>query len=176
MTQIPRKQISLLSLNVVLAACLFLFANPLFAHNVYSTFTRIDWNRGDGSIEVIMQTHSHELETKLSLIAGERLSFLEDEDFFKLQAAMSPYARESITIIIDGEPVALDYIGMENQNQTIFVYLEADWPTQPKTIEFMNTMLLDDLPGQINSVMAVVNGERRGEDITRNSGPADFSF
>ena len=100
-----------------------------------------------------MQTHSHELETKLSLISGERLSFLEDADFVKLQTAMSPYARQSMMLKIDGEPIELDYIGMENENQTIFVYLEANWPTPPHSIEFMNTMLLDDLPGQTNSVM-----------------------
>ena len=149
---------------------------PLTAHNVYSSFTRIDWNHNDGSIELVMQTHSHELETKLSMLSGERLSFLKDADFSKLQAAMAPYARQNITLKVDGQVIDLNYIGMENQNQTIFVYLEASWTTEPQRIEYMNAMLLDELPGQINSVMAVVKGQRRGADITQSSGPADFSF
>lgn len=176
MAKLNNKHTRLMCFTVTVAALLSITLSPLSAHTAYSTFTRIDWNHNDSSIELVMQTHSHELETKLSLLSGERLSFLDDKDFYKLQAAMSPYARESITIRIDGKNIDLDYIGMENQNQTIFVYLEANWPTPPKTIEFMNTMLLDDLPGQINSVMAVVNGERRGQDITQSSGPADFSF
>ncbi|WP_262695541.1 DUF6702 family protein [Kordiimonas aquimaris] len=149
---------------------------PLLAHNVYGSFTQIDWNNNDGSIELVMQTHSHELETKLSILSGERLSFLEDADFSKLQATMSLYARESIALKIDDQLINLDYIGMENQNQTIFIYMEANWATVPKRIEYMNTMLLEELPGQTNSVMAVVNGQRRGADITQSSGPADFSF
>lgn len=149
---------------------------PLVAHNVYGSFTQIDWNSNDGSIELVMQTHSHELETKLSILHGERLSFLEDSDFSKLQATMSLYARESIALKIDDQLIDLNYIGMENQNQTIFIYMEANWEIAPKRIEYMNTMLLEELPGQTNSVMAVVNGQRRGADITLSSGPADFSF
>lgn len=161
-----------------LLALLFILivSSPLLAHNVYSSFTQIDWNSNDNSIELVMQTHSHELETKLSILSGERLSFLEDADFSKLQAAMSLYARTSVTLKIDNQLVDLEYIGMENQNQTIFIYMEANWATIPKHIQYMNTMLLEELPGQTNSVMAVVNGQRRGADITASSGPADFSF
>lgn len=155
---------------------LALAVSPTWAHNVYSSFTRIDWNHNDGSIELVFQTHSHELEAKLSLILGERLSFLEDNDYTKLEAAMRPYVQENFALQVDGQTIILDYIGMENVNQTIFVYLEANWPAKPTSIKFMNAILLEDLPGQINSVMAVVRGERKGGDITKGSGPVEFTF
>lgn len=146
------------------------------AHNVYTSFSRIDWNASDGSIEVILQIHAHELETKLSLMADERLSFLEDADLPALEAAAAPLMARMIALEIDGTPVPLGYLGLETDNQNVLLYLEADWPTAPTQLRFMNALFLEDLPDQVNSVLVVVKGERRGGDITAESGPIIVDF
>jgi hypothetical protein len=148
----------------------------LNAHSLYTSFTQIDWNKDDGSVELVMQLHSHELETKLSLLVDERLSFLEDADFPKLLDAAAPFIKNNTKIAVDGTVLDLTFIGMEVQYQTVLIYLEADWPKAPYHIQFMNSLFLGDLPGQINSVLAVVGGERRGADITHATGPAIFEF
>lgn len=162
-------------LAAVLGATVFL-TPALTAHSLYTSFSQIDWNKDDGSLEVVMQVHSHELETKLSLLVGERLSFLEDTDFLKLQEATEPYIKKSTTVVVDGVELDLTFVGMEMQFQEVIVYLEADWPTPPHHIQFMNSLFLGDLPGQMNSVLAVVGDARRGADITQNTGPAIFEF
>lgn len=149
---------------------------PVSAHNVYNSFTQIDWNASDGSIELVIQLHGHELETKLSLLLDQRLSFLEDDDFPALEAATGTFIQSNIAIALNGEPVDLLFLGIESDGQTVVAYLEQDWPTEPQTIDFMNRIFLEDLPNQVNSVLAAVGGNTRGGDITLDTGPLRFNF
>lgn len=164
----------LVSASLVLVFPLHL--RGVLAHNIYSSFAQIDWNDSDNSIELVLQIHSHELETKLSLLLDKRLSFLEEGDFVALQAATGEFIDGSVSLAIDGVPVTLVFLGIETDGQTVFAYLEQDWPSQPHTITFRNDMFLDDLPDQINSTLAIVKGVRKGGNITRDSGPLRFDF
>ena len=147
-----------------------------FAHNVYATFTSIEWNGGDRSVELVMQLHAHELEAHLSLDLGERLTFLNEDDFPKLEAAVGPLVKRAVALELDGQYQDIDYLGMEMQGQTVFIYMETDWPDAPKTIRFMNALFLDVLPGQNNSVMAKVNGVRKAGEILSGTGPVTMEF
>lgn len=158
----------------ILLSCVI--ASATYAHNVYTTFTTIEWNEDDKSIELTTQLHAHELEARLSLDLGERLTFLSEDDFPKLEAAVGPLAKKLLAIKLDGKFVELEYLGMEMQGQTIFFYMEADWPTKPKEITFMNGLFIDELPGQVNSVMATIDGVRKGGEIRTGTGPATLSF
>jgi hypothetical protein len=148
----------------------------VFAHNVYTTFTTIEWNGADKSIELVLQLHAHELEAHLSLDLGERLTFLNEEDFPKLENAVGPLAKRMIALELDGSFTELTYLGMEMQGQTVFIYMETDWPTPPSTIKFMNALFLDELPGQNNSVMAKVDGVRKAGEIQSGTGPVTLQF
>ncbi len=151
-------------------------AHTLKAHNVYSSFSQIDWNESDNSIELVVQIHSHELEEKLSILLDKRLSFLNDEDFRELEAATGSYLRSNINLMLDDIPLDLIFLGIETDGQTVVAYLEQDWPQAPTSIDFMNQIFLPDLAGQINSVLATVNGTRQGGDINWETGPLRFTF
>jgi len=159
----------------LMALCLLL-APSLSAHNVYNSFSQLDWNDADGSIELVMQIHSHELETKLSLLLDRRLSFLDETDFNTLETATKNYVTNNIAVRLDDTLVDLLFLGIETDGLTVIAYLEADWPKRPQQIEFMNSIFLGDIPEQVNSVLATVKGERKGGDITAASGPVSFDF
>ena len=162
----------------MVAACLMglTFVPMAFAHNVYSSFTEIEWNADDNSIEVIVQLHSHELETKLSLLLDQRLSFLDENDLPTLEQATGAYLINNLMLNLDGQAVDLIFLGLETDGQNVIAYLEQDWPGEPKALEFYSRVFLDDLPGQVNSVLATVSGVRQGGDININSGPVSFIF
>lgn len=146
------------------------------AHNVYTSFNQIDWNASDNSIELVVQIHGHELETKLSLLLDRRLSFLEEADLPALEMATGQFLIDHIRLSIDEQPVELIFLGIESDGQTVTAYLEQDWPQAPQTIRFMNSIFLEDLPGQVNSVLVTVDGTRQGGDISLESKVLAFKF
>ncbi len=146
------------------------------AHEDYRSLSQLEWNDADGSVELVMLIHRHELETKLSLLLDQRLSFLTNGDFGKLEAATKSYLASNIAVRVDDNVVEMIFLGVEAEGETLIAYLEADWPNQPQSLGLMNSILLDDLPGQINTVLATVKGVRISGDITAGSGPLRFSF
>lgn len=148
----------------------------LNAHNVYSSISQLDWNASDNSIELVVQIHGHELETKLSIIKDRRMSFLEDADFRDLEKATGDYLTSHINLALDETPVDLIFLGIETDGQTVIAYLEQDWPSVPTSIDYMNSIFLEDLAGQVNSVLVTVGENRQGGDIGLSTGPLRFIF
>ncbi len=151
-------------------------SNSLGAHSSFTSFTRIDWNAEDKSIELIIQMHAHELEAYLSEQAGERLSFLIEGDIAALEAAAGPAILENISLTLDSQKVSPTFLGLELQGQTVFLYMESDWATAPKHLHFLNKLFFNIQPGQINSMMAVVNGHRQAGEATPGDGPIKLTF
>ncbi|NVJ69842.1 MAG: hypothetical protein HWE08_05780 [Alphaproteobacteria bacterium] len=149
---------------------------PATAHNIFATMTEIEWNDQDQSLEVIMQMHAEHLEARLSLDLGERLNFLNDSHFERLEAATAPLIAKHLEIIVNSQPVILSFLGLEFRGDEVFLYLETELESAPRYMEVMNSLFLDDLPGQVNSVMATVKGERQAADITSAAEPAEFNF
>lgn len=161
---------------IVAMTCLTLFNSVTRAHEDYRSLSQLDWNDADGSVELVMQIHRHELETKLSLLLDQRLSFLTSGDFNKLEATTNSYLANNIAVRVDDNPVDMIFLGLEAEDETVIAYLEADWPDQPRSLGLMNSIFLNDLPGQINTVLATVKSVRMSGDITAGSGPLRFNF
>lgn len=149
---------------------------PLKAHNVYNSISQVEWNASDNSIELVVQIHGHELETKLSILNDRRMSFLEDADFGDLEKATGDYLTSHINLALDETPVDLIFLGIETDGQTVIAYLEQDWPSAPSSVDYMNSIFLEDLAGQVNSVLVTVGENRQGGDIGINTGPLRFVF
>ena len=162
--------------RILCLTALFLYTISSYAHDVFSSFTRIDWNTSDNSIELVIEIQAHELEAKISAIRNEQLTFLDPTHYNTLETATAGYVPKHIQLSVNGQHIMLDYLGMEIERQLVRIYMESTLKEAPKSINFTNSMLLDDLPGQTNSVLVVVNGTKKGADITADSGPAIFTF
>lgn len=163
--------------HLIAALCLTLITGAsLLAHNVYATLTEIEWNPRDRSLEVIMQMHAETLEARLSLDLGERLSFLEEGHFDRLEEAAGPLLAQNLAIEADGIMVPLNYLGLEFQDHDVILYLEASIEAKPGHLVVMNTLFLEDLPGQTNTIMVLVDGKRMADDIQMGTPPLEFTF
>ncbi|SDE34851.1 MULTISPECIES: DUF6702 family protein [Kordiimonas] len=147
-----------------------------WAHNAFATLTEIEWNQSDQSLEVIMQIHAELLEARVSIDHGSRLSFLNPEHFDLLESGTAPLMADHLRIVVNGDPVDLTFLGLEYRDQEVFVYLESDLPEAPERMEVMNSLLIDRLPGQVNSVIALVKGQRIAGDIASSGEPLEFEF
>lgn len=149
---------------------------PGLAHNVHSTATEIEWNGADNSLEVIVQLHAHQLEARLSVDAGRRLTVLADADMPKIERMAGKLITENLHVNADGKAVPLGFLGIDLTDQVIYLYLEADWPSAPKELQVMNSLFIQELPGQVNSVVAKVGRHRKGGKITSLADPLLFTF
>lgn len=162
--------------SFVLAVCLASMAPMAHAHNIHSSMTNVQWNESDNSLEFILTLHGHELEAMLSHLTGRKLSFLDQKDDPVLQNAMRSYVQERLSLVIEEEPVALDFVGHEVQGQIVTVYMETALDNAPAQFSLNNSILLDAFDDQVNTIVVRIGDKRLTGDITLSSGPAHFNF
>jgi hypothetical protein len=160
----------------VLLLSLLVAPVPAQAHNVHATITEVEWNGADRSVEVIVQIHAHQLEARLSLDAGRRLTVLTDADLPEIERAAGALIDRHLAVEADGTLVPLRFLGIEVVDQMVRLYLESDWPEQPKSMRVLNTVFIEDLPGQVNSVVVKVGRSRKAGRIDMKGEPLAFDF
>ncbi|NVJ98459.1 MAG: hypothetical protein HWE25_09920 [Alphaproteobacteria bacterium] len=153
-----------------------LSALPASAHDIHATMTEVLWNERDQSLELVVEMHAELLEARLSIELGERLSFLEEQHFDVLQSATAPLLEEHLYLSEGEAPINLTYLGLEYRDDHVYLYLETEMSEAPKTLTVMNSLFLDDLPGQINTVVAKVGEKMEAGQITVSSDPVIFRF
>lgn len=133
-------------------------ALPALAHTFYSALTRINYNDHAKTIEVIHRLIGHDLEAVLSFHEGAVLGF---EDTPHLDELAGAYLQANFSLELDGAPTPLEFIGLEQSGENILAYFEGASPDRPQEITVTNTIFLEELPQQTNTVVATI-GERRG--------------
>lgn len=141
-----------------------------FAHNLYHSFTTIEFNERASRVELMLQVHADEFEALLSVRLKKRMSFMHNDDYDALVEAAGAEIIKKYTISTDGEPLTLEYVGMEVNDRTVYAYLKAPVTSAPTTYTVMNTLLLDELPKMKNQINVegpngiISRTIRRGDD------------
>lgn len=143
-------------LGILLLLCLI--SIPTAAHTFYTALTRINYNGHAKTIEVIHRVTGHDLEAVLSFHEGTVLGFEDNPELAEMAGA---YLKAHFTIDADGSNVPLQFIGLEPSGEDILVYFEGACPDLPRDISVTNTIFLEELPQQTNTVVATI-GDRRG--------------
>lgn len=136
---------------VLLCALLLapIFAGPLLAHQQKITITTVAVNPRTGMIEVVHQVPVHDAEHALT-VQGVRLpdivgSAKSREDFAR-------YVTTRFLLEVDGEPVALGYVGSEISGGSLMVYQEAPAPKGDVPVRVNSQVLTDVWARQENRV------------------------
>lgn len=136
-------------LRRLLLLCTLLLAAPLLAHQQKITITTVAVNPRTGMIEVVHQVPVHDAEHALT-VQGVRLpdivgSAKSREDFAR-------YVTTRFLLEVEGEPVALGYVGSEILGGSLMVYQEAPAPNGEARVRVNSQVLTDIWARQENRV------------------------
>lgn len=165
-----------LRLFAITLSLLFFATLPGKTHNIHATMTEVTWNDRDRSLELVLEMHAELLEARLSLDLGEKLSFLNEGQTEKLQMYAEPLIIDHLMVSANSQPIQLLYLGLEYQDDHVYIYLEQSLENEPANLRVMNTLFLDDLPGQTNSVVVRVGTFEDAGKISASSEPLFFKI
>lgn len=145
-------------LSMALSVVLCFFATTVASHTFYSALTRISYNQRAGTIEVIHRLPAHDMEAILSFHAGAILGFDDTPD---LTDRAGRYLSDNFKIEVDRSPISLQFIGAEQKGEDLIAYFEGKSPDMPQDMFVINTIFLEELPQQENTVVVTI-GDKRG--------------
>ena len=153
---------------------LLLFFSVLF---VFFSFTRakhpyhvgsveINYNQKSKTFEVTGRFFLDDLENGLNTKYGKSLHFNDPKFKIQLNESLKNYTAEYFKLKVNNKFLNVNYVGYEEDHESVNVYLESEKVDTPKKVEAAVSFLYNLFDDQINIVHIIVNGERKSEKLT----------
>ena len=154
-------------------ACISLVNNH---HPIFVSVTEIEHNTNDKTLEISCKIFTDDFETALRKKHTAKVDLLD----IKYKSSMSPlvndYIQKHLSILRDGKPVKLQFLGFEQEEEGIVSYFEVKNIEKVKKIEVINDILYEEKPQQMEIIHVMVNGERKSSRLNNPDTKASFQF
>lgn len=126
------------------------FVSIATAQGFHTSTTKVEYE--GGSLKLISKFFTGDLEKAVGASVGSKSSF---------DSKVSQYANSNLVVSVNGNKVALSYIGFQTSDKSTRLYFKIDNVQDIKEIQVNNTMLIETFNDQQNLVTFDVNGVRK---------------
>jgi len=134
-----------------------LVAASVSAHQLKVSISSVTFVTRNSTVEVIHRFYSHDAEHALSSLTGHHVDILQDG---QAQQVFGRYVSEHFQLSGEaGAELPLSLVGVELEGDFIWVYQEMPIPKPLNELSVSNSVLLDVMPGQVNTVNVECAGE-----------------
>ncbi|WP_111955253.1 DUF6702 family protein [Chryseobacterium lathyri] len=144
----------------------FLFSFSKVKHPYHVGSVEINYNSKSKSFEITGRFFLDDLENALGKKYGNSFHFNDEKYKARLNEALEKYCAEYFKLKADGKFLRINYVGYEEDSESVNVFLESETLNTPKKVESAVSFLYNLFDDQINIVHMIVNGERKSEKLT----------
>lgn len=153
-------------LLLFLCCTFFLFSFREEKHPYHVGSVEINYNAKSKTFEVTGRFFLDDLENGLSQKYGKLFHFNDAKYKAQLNEALKNYSAEYFKLKTDNKFIKVNYVGYEEDNESVNLYLESEVVAAPKKVETAVSFLYNLFEDQINIVHIIVNGNRKSEKLT----------
>ncbi|CAD7809743.1 hypothetical protein CHRY9390_02060 [Chryseobacterium aquaeductus] len=144
----------------------FLFSFTKEKHPYHVGSVDINYNSKSKTFEVTGRFFLDDLENGLSKKYGKSFHFNDSKYKTQLNETLKNYSSEYFKLKTDNQFLKINYVGYEEDSESVNVYLESEKVENPKKVEAAVSFLYNLFDDQINLVHIIVNGNRKSEKLT----------
>lgn len=135
-------------------------------HPYHVGSVEINYNSKSRTFEVTGRFFLDDLENGLGKKYGSSFHFNDEKYKARLNEALEKYCAEYFKLKADGRFLKVNYIGYEEDSESVNVFLESESVASPKKLEAAVSFLYNLFDDQINIVHMIVSGNRKSEKLT----------
>ena len=143
-----------------------LFCQGKDIHPYHVGSVEINYNSNTKTFEVSAKFFLDDLENALNKKYNKTLHFGEEKSKAGINEALNDYFYEYFKLKNNNKFVKVNYIGFEEDRETVNVYLESEPTEMPKKVETAVSLLYSFFDDQMNIVHIVVNGVRKSSKLS----------
>ena len=155
-----------ISLGLVLFT--LLICGGWLMHKFYVSLTEVRYNTETERFEVSMRIFPDDLDRALLERSGIHSQLASELEHKSADSLLMVYLLEDFTLLVNGEEIALNYIGKEPESDAIWCYMESSKVVAPETITVGNAILTEYFPNQINIIQVYHGKWNKGLLLNRN--------
>jgi hypothetical protein len=145
-------------------------------HPLYITVTDIKHNPKDKILEISCKIFTNDFESVLEKMAKKHVDLSAAADKAASGRLIEQYVGRHLSLKVDGKPVALHFVGSENENDGTWSYFQVNDISSVKRIDVVDELLYDGFSQQINILQVTVGGERKSTKLDCPAANATFEF
>ena len=138
-------------------------AKPIHPYHVGSV--EINYNAKTKTFEISAKFFLDDLENSLNAKYNKTLHFGEEKSKVGLDQALENYFAEYFKLKSNNKFLKINYLGFEEDKESVNVYLESEATEMPKKVETAVSLLYSFFDDQMNIVHIIVNGERKSSKL-----------
>ena len=138
-------------------------AKPIHPYHVGSV--EINYNTKTKTFEISAKFFLDDLENSLNAKYNKTLHFGEEKSKAGLDQALENYFAEYFKLKSNNKFLKINYLGFEEDKESVNVYLESEATEMPKKVETAVSLLYSFFDDQMNIVHIIVNGERKSSKL-----------
>lgn len=156
---------------------LFLRCFLFLFHPFFVSMTEIQYVPKEKTIEVSVRIFTDDLENTIrNLHKDYALDIIHPKDSALVNKWIDQYIHSRLQVRVDNVVRQMNYIGYEQQEESVWVYFEIKNVPQPKQVHVFNTLLYDYKKEQINMIR-FKNGEKeKSSKLQFPDNTVDFGF
>jgi hypothetical protein len=149
-------------------------------HPFHVSVVEINHNAAEKTFEISCKIFTDDFEKVLAQnypqAAHRKIDLINPPDKKAMDTLVKKYISAHLSIVADGRPVQLTYLGFERENEAVYSYVQADHLPSVKKIEITNKLMYDLFTDQVNLVHVVVGGNRKSTKLDYPASVAVISF
>ena len=145
-------------------------------HPIYVSVTEIEHNVMDKTLEISCKIFTDDFENTLRMNYKGIVDLVQPKARAAMDKLVSEYVKKHLLLQIDGNPVVLDYMGYENQEEGIVSFYQVNQIAAVKKLDITNNILNEYKKEQMNIVHVTVNGKRKSFKLSNPEEKVSFEF
>ena len=145
-------------------------------HPFYVSMVEINHNAKEKTAEISVRIFTEDLENTLKKYGNIKIDFLNSTNKATVDKLLNNYIQHKLQLKLNDKPVTLQYIGHEQQMESIWTYLEVKDVASIKKVAVNCSLLYDYQDKQTNIFHIKANGTERSYKLDYPETEAAVSY
>ncbi|MFT4204358.1 MAG: hypothetical protein QM610_10675 [Chitinophagaceae bacterium] len=146
-------------------------------HPFFVSMTEVDYIPKDKTVEVSVRIFTDDLESTIkNLHKDYPLDIIHPKDPKLVNGWIDQYIHSRLQVRIDNVVRPMQFVGYEQQGESVWCYFEIKNVPEPKQIHVFNTLLYDYKKEQINMVRFKNGNAEKSSKLQFPDNTVDFNF
>lgn len=146
------------------------------AHPFFLSVSELRVDTKKQEINLSCRLFADDLENALTKIHHKPLDLIAGLKEASIQQGVDTYVRERFSLGMAGQKISFRFLGMEQEDEAIWCYFEANTFVAGKKMVISNSLLYDFLPEQVNVLHVYLDGERQSKRLVNPDKVVSFTF
>lgn len=153
-----------------------LFAGMALLHPFYVSVIQVNHNAKEQTAEISIRIFTDDFEKALANFKGSKVDVLDKKQEKVNGEIINNYVASNLSLSINGKPTQPNFIGFEQQEESIWVYLEQPKTSAFKSVDVNCTLLHNFNTKQINIVHARSAGVEKSYKLDYPNSKVSFGW